>query len=75
MYYNPVVHEPILRAVKMLGELFNYFLAHPKEIGESAQKRIKQTGLYRAVCDHLAGMTDRYVMKEYERIFQTAFKP
>jgi len=75
LYYNPVVHQPNLRAVKMLGELFQYCLAHPNEIGESAQKRIKQTGLHRAVCDYLAGMTDRYVMKEYERIFQTAFKP
>src|SRR5450432_2587024 len=27
LYYNPVVHRPNLRAVKMLGQLFNYFLA------------------------------------------------
>jgi dGTPase len=74
LYYNPVVHEPNLRAVKMLGELFQYFLAHPKEIGESAQKRVKKTGLHRAVCDYLAGMTDRYVMLEYQRIFGETFK-
>ena len=58
-----------LRAVKMLGELFQYYLAHPKEIGESARKRIRKAGLHRAVCDYLAGMTDRYVMLEHERIF------
>jgi dGTPase len=69
LYYNPVVHEPNLRAVKMLGELFKYYLAHPKKIGESAQKRVKKIGLHRAVCDYLAGMTDRYVMLEYQRIF------
>jgi dGTPase len=74
LYYNPVVHEPNLRAVKMLGELFKYFLAHPKEIGESSRKRIKKTGLHRAVCDYLAGMTDRYVMLEYQRIFGETFK-
>ena len=74
LYYNPVVHEPNMRAVKMLGELFKYFLAHPKEIGESAQKRVKKTGLHRAVCDYLAGMTDRYVMLEYQRIFGETFK-
>src|SRR5450755_489982 len=44
LYYNPVVHLPNLRAVKMLGQLFNYFLAHPREIGENSRKRIKQTG-------------------------------
>jgi dGTPase len=74
LYYNPVVHEPNLRAVKMLGELFKYYLAHPKKIGESAQKRAEKTGLHRAVCDYLAGMTDRYVMLEYQRIFGETFK-
>ena len=69
LYYNPVVHQPNLRAVKLLGQLFKYFLAHPQEIGESSQKRIKKTGLHRAVCDYLAGMTDRYVMLKSERIF------
>jgi dGTPase len=74
LYYNPVVHRPNLRAVKMLGQLFNYFLAHPGEIGENSRKRIKQTGLRRAVCNYLAGMTDRYVMLEHERIFGKKFK-
>jgi dGTPase len=69
LYFNPVVHEPNLRAVKALGELFNYFLAHPKEIGESSRRRVKKVGLHRAVCDYLAGMTDRYVMQECERLF------
>jgi dGTPase len=73
LYYNPVVHRPNLRAVKMLGQLFNYFLAHPGEIGENSRKRIKQTGLRRAVCNYLAGMTDRYVMLEHERIFGKKF--
>jgi dGTPase len=74
LYYNPVVHQPNLRAVKLLGQLFKYFLAHPQEIGESSQKRIKKTGLHRAVCDYLAGMTDRYVMLESERIFGKRIK-
>ena len=74
LYYNPVVHQPNLRAVKLLGLLFNHFLAHPNEIGESSQRRIKQTGLHRAVCDYLAGMTDRYVMLESERIFGKKLK-
>jgi dGTPase len=69
LYYNPIIHQPNLRAVKLLGELFNYYLKHPKEIGESSRKRLKKIGLYRAVCDYLAGMTDRYVMLEHQRIF------
>jgi dGTPase len=75
LYYNPVVHEPNMRAVKMLKELFNYFLRHPKEIGVGAQRRVKKIGLHRAVCDYIAGMTDRYVMIEYQRIFGKTFEP
>jgi len=74
LYYNPVVHQPNLRAVKLLGELFNYYLKNPKEIGESSQKRLKKIGLHRAVCDYLAGMTDRYVILENQRIFGATFK-
>jgi dGTPase len=69
LYFNPVVHQPNMRAVKMLEELFKYFLKHPGEIGESSKKRVKKIGLHRAVCDYLAGMTDRYVMIEHARIF------
>jgi dGTPase len=69
LYFNPVVHRPNERAVKMLEELFRYFVKNPDGIGEGARKRVKKNGLRRAVCDYLAGMTDRYVMQEYERIF------
>ncbi len=74
LYYNPVVHQPNLRAIKMLEELFNYFLKHPKEIGKGTQKRVKKIGLHRAVCDYIAGMTDRFVMLEYQRIFGRTFR-
>jgi len=74
LYFNPVVHEPNMRAVKMLDKLFKYYLTHPNEIGESAQKRAGKTGLHRAVCDYIAGMTDRYVIHEYQRIFGETFK-
>ena len=74
LYYNPVVHQPNLRAVKMLEQLFKYYLAHPKEIGDSSKRRLKKTGLHRAVCDYLAGMTDRYVMLECARLFGKSFE-
>ena len=73
LYFNPVVHEPNERAVKLLAQLFNYYLKHPKEIGESSRKRMRKTGLHRAVCDYIAGMTDRYVMQECEKIFGQKF--
>lgn len=68
LYYNPIVHRPNLRAVKMLKEIFEYYLKHPEELGESSQKRARSLGLHRAICDYLSCMTDRYTMAEYERL-------
>jgi dGTPase len=69
LYYNPAVHEPNHRAVLMLEELFQYFLTHPREIGEQSRKRARKDGWPRAICDYLSGMTDRYAMGEHRRIF------
>ena len=70
LYYNPVVHEPNMRAVKLLEELFEYFLKRPRQIGEPFRSRKRKDGLHRAVCDYIAGMTDRYVLKAHERFVQ-----
>jgi dGTPase len=73
LYFNPVVHEPNLRAIRMLEELFKYYLAHPEAIGEQSRKRVRREGLHRAVCDYLAGMTDRYALQDYYRLFGVGF--
>ncbi len=69
LYYNPVVHGPNLRAVRLLEDLFHHYLKHLDQVGEQARKRVRKVGRHRAICDYLAGMTDRYVMQEHERIF------
>ncbi len=69
LYYNPVVYQPNQRALQMLEQLFQHYLEHPGEIGKGAQRRVHKLGLHRAVCDYLAGMTDRYVGIEHRRLF------
>jgi len=69
LYFSKQVDEANTRAVRILAEVFNFYLKHPKELGEQSQRRIRREGLHRAVCDYIAGMTDRYVMHEYQRHF------
>ena len=69
LYYNPVVHQPNLRAVRLLDDLFHHYLSHPDEIGEKTRKRTRKAGLHRTVCDYIAGMTDRYALLEHQRLF------
>ena len=68
VYYHPRVSEVNGRACEMLRRVFGAFLADPDRLGEGAIRRIEKEGLYRTVCDYVAGMTDRYLMEEYERI-------
>jgi dGTPase len=67
LYFSKQVDEANTRATRMLAELFNFYLTHPREIGEQSRKRIRRDGLHRSVCDYIAGMTDRYVVQEYQR--------
>jgi dGTPase len=75
LYFNPVVNEPHIRAKQLMRDLFNFYLKHPKEIGEQARKQIRRIGRHRAVCNYIAGMTDRYLMLEHARLFRNGVRP
>jgi len=68
LYYSDAVHEPHARATRLLGELFHYFEEHPEAMGDFVQSLIPEYGLQRAICDHLACMTDRFVVLEHKRL-------
>jgi dGTPase len=73
LYFNPVVNEPHIRAKQLMRDVFHYYLKHPKQIGDQARRRIRKDGVHRAVCDYIAGMTDRYLMAEHARLFTVKF--
>lgn len=68
LYDNPDVNEPHHRARRVLEELFQYYLSHHQEVGAQSRKRARREGWSRAVCDYLAGMTDRYALQEHRRL-------
>ena len=68
VYYHPRVSEVNQRACEMLRGVFEAYLIDPDRLGEGAMRRIEREGLHRTVCDYVAGMTDRYLMEEYQRI-------
>ena len=68
VYYHPRVAEVNQRACEMLRKVFAAYIDNPKQLGETATRRIEKEGLHRTVCDYVAGMTDRYLIEEYARI-------
>ncbi len=69
LYQHPDVAEVNARACEMLRRVFDAYLRRPALLGEHAARRAGEEGLHRTVCDYLSGMTDRYLLEEYARLF------
>src|SRR5262245_39832514 len=50
--------------------LFEEFCRAPRQLPERYARRAEQGEPHQAVCDYLAGMTDRYAQDEFRRLFQ-----
>jgi dGTPase len=68
VYYHPRVAGVNRRACEMLRKVFEAYVLDPARLGEASTKRIDTEGLHRTICDYIAGMTDRYLMEEHERV-------
>lgn len=69
MYRHTRVIRMQMKADRLLGELFGAYVAEPGQLPRSAQQRIEGEGLQRAVCDYIAGMTDRFALEEHAKMF------
>jgi len=68
VYETHKVHDDFIKAMKVVRELYQYFLEHgvPNDLaGPDKDTR----GDHRAVCDFVAGMTDRYALDLYQNTF------
>jgi dGTPase len=65
LYRHPQVSATTGRAREVVRELFEAYLAAPRELpGDHAA----QADLPRAVADYIAGMTDRFALREHQRL-------
>ncbi|MHB9095083.1 MAG: deoxyguanosinetriphosphate triphosphohydrolase [Eubacteriales bacterium] len=58
-----------LKAKNALQRLFNYFMENPQLLPHELVARESEGELARAVCDYVAGMTDRYALQVYSENF------
>lgn len=65
LYRHPQVNETTGKAKQVLSELFAAYVNTPTEMPADFAGR---QDLHRAVTDYIAGMTDRFAVKEHERL-------
>jgi dGTPase len=69
MYGNYRVIRMEQKARRVIGELFRSYCDRPEQLPPHVFARLNHDGTKRVVCDYIAGMTDRYAMEEYQKLF------
>lgn len=71
VYENPVAKKEEQKAIKMLTELYEYYIEHPEAMSREYRELILHKGVKKsqAVCDYLSGMTDQYSMDKFREIY------
>jgi len=60
----------LAKAQRLVRELFVFYMEHPDQLPGSADDlKNDHEALVQAVCDYVAGMTDRYAVSRYEHHF------
>ncbi|MAJ28664.1 deoxyguanosinetriphosphate triphosphohydrolase [bacterium TMED181] len=69
LYRDPFCVRVSQKGRRMVAALFDEFVREPAQLPAEHLARCGEIGRERAVCDYIAGMTDRYCAREYERLF------
>lgn len=69
MYAHYRVIRMEQKARRILSDLFRSYTTRPEQLPPHIMGRIRRESVKRVVCDYLAGMTDRYAMEEYRKLF------
>jgi len=79
LYRHYRVHRMTSKAAQTITALFHAFLEDPRLLPDDAYRHVQEmetsggdSGRARAVADYIAGMTDRYAIAEYDRVFNPA---
>jgi len=75
LYRHYRVTRMQVKAERLITDIFNLYCAEPMMLPDTTQVNIEKHGLERTICDYIAGMTDRYAIEEYQRLFNPLEKP
>jgi len=79
LYTNLYRHHRVVRmavkAEQIVSDLFRVYQNEPAILPRHIQDLIPDRGLERTLCDYIAGMTDRFAIEEYQKLFDPMSKP
>ncbi len=69
VYIGSVAKKEEAKAQRIVKTLYEYYLENPDFLSKDAKAKVSEEGLARCVVDYIAGMTDRFAMKTFEKYF------
>ncbi len=75
LYRHSRVVRMQVKAERIISELFENYRSEPLMLPEHIHSLIEVRGLDRTICDYIAGMTDRFAVEEYQKLFNPEEKP
>lgn len=69
MYHHYRLVRMQQKAERFLSEIFHAYIKEPKMLPTETQKQLSHKSRHRVVTDYIAGMTDRYALDEWEKLF------
>jgi dGTPase len=69
LYRHFRVVRQSVKAERIITSLFEAYRGTPAILPHHVQATISERGLERTICDYIAGMTDRFAIEEYQRLF------
>lgn len=72
LYKHYQVVRMTTKARRIIAELFAAFMEDRRLLPPKYQQSGEREGLARAIADYIAGMTDRYAIKEHRRLFSVS---
>lgn len=69
VYRSPEAREEDEKAQYLVTQLYHYYLEHPNELPPFYHELSKTDGTERCIADYICGMTDRYALSLFERLF------
>ncbi len=75
LYNHHRVVRMTVKAEKIIASLFDAFVKEPAILPNKYQENIEDIGLEQTVCNYIAGMTDRYAIDEYQKLFDPIVLP
>ncbi len=69
VYNHYRVKRMAIKYQRILERLFEVYVAQPELLPPHYYRQVDTYGIKRVVCDYIAGMTDRYAINEYKKIF------